>query len=98
MTTNAQSDAITTHLINQLAGIASTPTADGESRIKAAGRGGAPGGPRADYRLELLQGGESPRGSGGQLIPAGRPVGDGINCSRHRKNPRGGPIVTLNAN
>ena len=36
MTTNAQTDAITRHLINQLAGIASTPTADGASRIKAA--------------------------------------------------------------
>ena len=36
MTTNAQSDAITRHLINQLEGIAATTTADGESRIKAA--------------------------------------------------------------
>ena len=36
MTTNAQSDAITRHLINQLARIAATLTADGESRIKAA--------------------------------------------------------------
>ena len=36
MTTNAQNDAITRHLINQLRGIAGTPTADGESRIKAA--------------------------------------------------------------
>ena len=36
MTTNGQSDAITRHLINQLRGIAATPTADGESRIKAA--------------------------------------------------------------
>ena len=36
MTTNAQSDAITGQLINQLRGIAGTPTADGESRIKAA--------------------------------------------------------------
>ena len=36
MTTNAQSDAITRQLINQLGGIAGTPTADGESRIKAA--------------------------------------------------------------
>ena len=36
MTTNAQSDAITRHLINQLGRIAATPTADGESRIKAA--------------------------------------------------------------
>ena len=36
MTTNAQSDAITRQLINQLRGIAGTPTADGESRIKAA--------------------------------------------------------------
>ena len=36
MTTNAQSDEITTQLINQLRGIANTPTADGESRIKAA--------------------------------------------------------------
>ena len=30
------SDAITRQLINQLGGIAGTPTADGESRIKAA--------------------------------------------------------------
>ena len=30
------SDAITMQLINQLRGIAGTPTADGESRIKAA--------------------------------------------------------------
>ena len=36
MTTNAQSDAITGHLIHQLGAIAGTPTADGESRIKAA--------------------------------------------------------------
>ena len=36
MTTNAQSDAITRHLINQLGRIAATLTADGESRIKAA--------------------------------------------------------------
>ena len=36
MTTNAQSDAITRHLINQLERIAAAPTADGESRIKAA--------------------------------------------------------------
>ena len=36
MTTNEQSDAITRHLINQLEGISATPTADGESRIKAA--------------------------------------------------------------
>ena len=36
MTTNAQSDEITRQLINQLGGIASTPTTDGESRIKAA--------------------------------------------------------------
>ena len=36
MTTNAQSDAITGHLIHQLGGIAGTPTAAGESRIKAA--------------------------------------------------------------
>ena len=36
MTTNAQSDAITRQLINQLKGIAATPTADGENRIKAA--------------------------------------------------------------
>ena len=36
MTTNAQSDGITRQLINQLGGIASTPTTDGESRIKAA--------------------------------------------------------------
>ena len=36
MTTKAQSDAITRTLINQLRGIAGTPTADGESRIKAA--------------------------------------------------------------
>ena len=36
MTTNAQSDAITGQLINQLRLIAGTPTADGESRIKAA--------------------------------------------------------------
>ena len=36
MTTNAQSDAITRHLINDLKGIAAALTADGESRIKAA--------------------------------------------------------------
>ena len=36
MTTNAQSDAITRQLISRLGGIAATPTADGESRIKAA--------------------------------------------------------------
>ena len=36
MTTNAQSAAITGKLINQLGGIVTTPTADGESRIKAA--------------------------------------------------------------
>ena len=36
MTTNAQSDAITRQLINRLGGIAVTPTADCESRIKAA--------------------------------------------------------------
>ena len=36
MTTNARSDEITRQLINQLGGIASTPTTDGESRIKAA--------------------------------------------------------------
>ena len=36
MTTNAQSAAITRHLINQLGGIAGAPTADDESRIKAA--------------------------------------------------------------
>ena len=36
MTTNAQSDAITRQLINQLGGLANSPTADGESRIKAA--------------------------------------------------------------
>ena len=36
MTTNAQSDAITRHLINQLGRIAATLTADGESRSKAA--------------------------------------------------------------
>ena len=36
MTTNAQSDAITWKLIKQLREIAGTPTADGESRIKAA--------------------------------------------------------------
>ena len=35
MTTNAQSDAITRQLINHLGGIANSPTADGESRIKA---------------------------------------------------------------
>ena len=36
MTTNAQSDAITSQLINQLGGIANTPTADGAIRIRAA--------------------------------------------------------------
>ena len=36
MTTNAQSDAITSQLINQLGKIANTPTADGASRIRAA--------------------------------------------------------------
>ena len=36
MTTNAQSDPITSHLINQLGVIANTPTADGASRIRAA--------------------------------------------------------------
>ena len=36
MTTNAQSDAITRHLIHQLEVLAGTPTADGASRIKAA--------------------------------------------------------------
>ena len=36
MTTNAQSDAITRQLINHLGGLANSPTADGESRIKAA--------------------------------------------------------------
>ena len=36
MTTNEWNDAITRNLINQLGGIAATPTADGESRIKAA--------------------------------------------------------------
>ena len=36
MITNAQSDEITRQLINQLGGIAATPTTDGESRIKAA--------------------------------------------------------------
>ena len=36
MTTNAQSDAITRQLINQLGGIVTTLTTDGESRIKAA--------------------------------------------------------------
>ena len=36
MTTNAQSDAITRHLIHQLGVLAGTSTADGESRIKAA--------------------------------------------------------------
>ena len=58
MTTNAQSDAITRHLIHQLAGIASTPTANGESRIKAAvmiaylaGRPGPGPGPSTDSAL-----------------------------------------------
>ena len=36
MTTNAQSDTITRQLIHQLGRIAGAPTADGESRIKAA--------------------------------------------------------------
>ena len=36
MTTNAQSDAITRQLINQLGAIARATSADGESRIKAA--------------------------------------------------------------
>ena len=36
MTTNAQSDAITRQLINQLGVIVTTLTDDGESRIKAA--------------------------------------------------------------
>ena len=36
MTTNAQSDAITRQLINHLGGLANSPAADGESRIKAA--------------------------------------------------------------
>ena len=36
MTTNAQSAAITRHLINQLGVIVTTLTVDGESRIKAA--------------------------------------------------------------
>ena len=36
MTTNAQSDTITRNLINKLVRIAAAPTADGESRIKAA--------------------------------------------------------------
>ena len=36
MTTNAQSDAITRQLINQLGPIARATSADGESRIKAA--------------------------------------------------------------
>ena len=36
MTTNARSDEITRQLINQLGRIAGAPTADGESRIKAA--------------------------------------------------------------
>ena len=36
MTTNAQSGVITRQLIHQLGVLAGTPTADGESRIKAA--------------------------------------------------------------
>ena len=42
MTTNAQSDAITRHLIHQLGVLAGTPTADGASRIKASGDGSLP--------------------------------------------------------
>ena len=79
MTTNAQSDAITRQLINQLGRIAGTPTADGESRIKAAVMiaylAGRPepttDSPRRGFRALQLEFGIELTGEGAQLTGEG---------------------------